>query len=261
MTTWEFPVTGPISLQAQIPAGDIRVVAEPGCETATVSLTGHGRRSEQLISDTEVSFADGTLSVLTPDKIRLIGNASLDLVVHLPEGSSARLRGASADIRCEGEFGDLEARTASGDITAGLVRGSATLNTASGDIQLAEAGGDVSMKTASGDSEVGRAGGELTAESASGDVEAGQVGGSARVRTASGDVRIGSLSAGQGEINTVSGDISVSVPRGVGVYLDLFAMTGDVRSDLAAEEPGTGPELTLNCRSISGDIRVTPVAA
>ena len=239
MSSWEFPVTEPIRLHAQIPAGDIRIIAEPGATVATVSLDGRGRRSEQLIEETEVSFTGGTLSVLTPDKIRLLSNVSLDLVVHLPEGSSAELRAASADIHCEGELSDLEARTASGDITAGTVTGAARLTSASGDVQ------------------VDRASGDLTAESASGDVHAGEVGGSARVRTASGDARIGSVRAGEADVNTVSGDISVAVPAGVGVYLDLSSMTGDVRSDLAAAEVSNGAELTVSCRSISGDIRVS----
>ena len=170
MSSWEFPVTEPIRLHVQIPAGDIRVIAEPGATVATVSLDGSGRRSDQLIEETEVSFTGGTLSVLTPDKIRLLSNVSLDLVVHLPEGSSAELRAASADIRCEGELSDLEARTASGDITAGTVTGAARLTSASGDVRFGAAGGDVSVKTASGDVQVERAGGDLTAESASGDI-------------------------------------------------------------------------------------------
>jgi len=142
MSSWEFPVTEPIRLHAQIPAGDIRVIAEPGTTVATVSLDGRGRRSEQLIEETEVSFTGGTLSVLTPDKIRLLSNVSLDLVVHLPEGSAAELRAASADIRCEGELSDLEARTASGDITAGPVTGAARLTSASGDVRF---GADVTV--------------------------------------------------------------------------------------------------------------------
>ncbi len=257
MSSWEFPVTEPIRLNAQIPAGDIRVVAEPGATVATVSLDGRGRRSDQLIDETEVSFTGGTLSVLTPDKIRLLSNVSLDLVVHLPEGSSAELRAASADIRTEGELSELEVRTASGDITAAAVTGTARLTSASGDVRFAGAGGDVSVKTASGDVEVGHAGGDLSAESASGDVEAGQVGGSVRVRTASGDARIGSVAQGEAEVSTVSGDISVAVPAGVGVYLDLSSMTGDVRSDLAAAEASNGAQLSLSCRSVSGDIRVS----
>jgi len=311
MSSWEFPVTEPIRLHVQIPAGDIRVVAEPDATVATVSLEGRGRRSEQLIEETEVSFTGGTLSVLTPDKIRLLSNVSLDLVVHLPEGSSAELRAASADIRCEGELSELEARTASGDITAGTVTGAAQLTSASGDVRFGAAGGDVSVKTASGDVQVDRADGDLTAESASGDitagtvtgaaqltsasgdvrfgaaggdvsvktasgdvqvdradgdltaesasgdVHAGEIGGSARVRTASGDARIGSVRAGEADVNTVSGDISVAVPAGVGVYLDLSSMTGDVRSDLAPAEVSNSAELTVSCRSISGDIRIS----
>jgi len=55
----------------------------------------------------------------------------------------------------------------------------------------------------------------------------------------------------------VSGDVSIAVPGGVGVYLDLSAMTGDVRSDLAPADSDGDAELSLHCRSISGDVHVT----
>lgn len=166
------------------------------------------------------------------------------------------LHAASADVRCSGEFGSLDIRTASGDVTAQQAAGPVSISTASGDIRLDEAAGEVRLNTASGDASVRRARGDVTVNSASGDLLIGRAEGSAKVRSASGDVRIECMTAGRGEVTTVSGDVSVAVPAGVGVYLDLSAMTGDVRSDLAPADSDGDAELSLHCRSISGDVHV-----
>lgn len=258
MTTWEFPASDPIILEATLPSGGITVIAEP-VTTATVSLTPSrsGKRSEELIASTTVEFDAGRLTVTVPDRLRLLSSTSLDLTVHLPSGSSCQLKTASADIRCTGEIGSLDARTASGDVTADQVTGSASVNTASGDVQLDDAAATVQVNTASGDTEIGRAGDEVTVNSASGDLRIRRAEGSAKARSASGDVRIDSISAGRGEINTVSGDITIAVPAGIGVYLDLSALSGDVRSDLEPAGSDGDASLSLKCRSVSGDVRVT----
>ncbi len=260
MTTWEFPAPKPISLEAKLPAGRVTVRAEP-VTTATVTLTSRsGRRGEDLIAATTVEFDAGALTVQVPDRVRLLSSTPLDLVVQLPSASSCTLKAASADIRCSGELGSLDARTASGDITAELVTGRASINTASGDIELDEAGDTLRVTTASGDTRIGRAGGEVTANSASGDLAIGIAAGSAKIRSASGDVRIDCITAGRGDVNTVSGDVSIAVPAGIGVYLDLSAMTGEVRSDLEPADSDGDATLSLHCRSISGDVRIARAA-
>jgi DUF4097 and DUF4098 domain-containing protein YvlB len=258
MTTWEFPVSDPIILEATLPSGSIKVIAGP-VTTATVSLTPSrsGKRGEELIASTTVEFDAGRLTVTVPDRLRLLSSTSLDLTVHLPSGSSCQLKTASADISCTGELGSLDARTASGDVTADQVTGSASINSASGDVRLDDAAAMVQVNTASGDTEIGRAGHDVTVNSASGDLRIRRAEGSASARSASGDVRIDSISAGRGEINTVSGDITIAVPAGIGVYLDLSALSGDVRSDLEPAGSDGDATLSLKCRSVSGDVRVT----
>jgi DUF4097 and DUF4098 domain-containing protein YvlB len=256
MTNWEFPVSGPITLEARLPAGDIQVTATD-TELVTVSLRSGSKRGEQLIGETEVTFDTGTLTVSVPERIRLLSSTSLDLVVQLPTGSKARIRTASADVRCHGELGGLEVKSASGEVHAELVTGPAKVDTASGDIELGDVTGDVRVTTASGDASVEHAGGMLTMNSASGALRTLRADSSAAARSASGDVQIASMASGRADLSTVSGDIKVAVQPGIGVYLDLFAMSGDVRSDLDAGGAEGDAALTLHCRSISGDVHVT----
>ncbi len=260
MTTWEFPATEPITLEARLPSGSITVRAEP-TSAAIVSLTSRsGKRGEDLIAATTVGYEAGTLTVHVPDRVRLLSSTSLDLVVQLPPGSSCVLNAASADIRCSGGLGSLDARTASGDVTAEQVAGQASITTASGDVRLDDGGGDVRVSTASGDVGIDCAHGETAVTCASGDLTIGRAEGSVKARTASGDVRVDHIAAGRGEVTTVSGDVSIAVPAGVGVYLDLSALTGDVRSDLEPADGDGDAELSLHCRSVSGDVHVSRAA-
>jgi DUF4097 and DUF4098 domain-containing protein YvlB len=261
MTTWEFPAPDPINLEAKLPAGSVTVSAEQ-ITTAMVSLTParSDKRGEELIAATTVEFDAGTLTVSVPDRVRLLGSTPLNLTVRLPRASSCQLKTASADIRCSGEIGSLDASTASGDVTVEQVAGLARISTASGDVRLDGAAAAAEVSTVSGDADIVRAGGDVTVTSVSGDVSVGRADGSAKVRSASGDVRIDCIKAGRGEANTVSGDISIAVPAGIGVYLDLSAIAGDVRSDLEPAGSDGAADLSLHCRSVSGDVRVARAA-
>ena len=101
---------------------------------------------------------------------------------------------------------------------------------------------------------------EAEVESASGDVQIGQVSGGVVVRTASGDVQIEAASGHRTDINAASGDISVGVAPGIGVYLELSSLSGTVSSEFEPSEQTEGPDMTLQCRTISGDVRISRAA-
>jgi len=236
MPTWEFPGHDPVDLRVRIPAGDIAVSAA-ATQATTVALDG----SDRTLAATRVQFEDGTLSIIVPDQSGLFSDGSVDVVVELPEGSSCRVHTASADVRCTGELAALDVHTASGDVSAERVSGHARVDTASGDVSLGTAA-------------------EAEVESASGDVRIGQVSGGVAVRTASGDVQIEAASGPRTDVNAASGDISVGVAPGIGVYLELSSLSGTVSSELEPGEESGGTDMTLQCRTISGDVRVSRAA-
>ena len=115
MASWEFAAAGPIAVDIELPAGTINVTARP-TTTVTVSLRASGHAGEQLLAETEVGFKNETLRVHVPKRSSIRGNASLDLDVEVPEGSSAMVSAASADVTLDGQFGQVRGTTASGDI-------------------------------------------------------------------------------------------------------------------------------------------------
>jgi hypothetical protein len=242
MTHWEFAASDPVDLQIRMSSGSVTVLGAP-TQTATVTIEGDGpgSRSEQTVAETRVEFDQGALSVIAPQHSRWGRDVSLDITVKIPEGSSCQARTASADVRCTGPLGAIEIHTASGDVSAEQVSGLARAVTASGDVHIGEAA-------------------EVNAESASGDVRITRATGPVTVRTASGDVDIAETSGGRAEVTSASGDISVAVTPGIGVYLDLSTLSGTVSSELEPAEEGSGAELTVHCRTLSGDVRVIRAA-
>jgi hypothetical protein len=236
MPSWEYPALEPVSLQVRIPAGDIIVVAA-ATQTATVTLDG----SDRTLAATSVEFEDGTLSIIVSGQSGLGRDGSVDAVVELPEGSSCRVATASAAFRGTGQLGALDIHSASGDVSAERVSGKVRIDTASGDVSVDRAA-------------------EADAETASGDVRIGQVSGDVTVRTASGDVQIEAASGPRVDVKAASGDISVGVAPGTGVYLELSSLSGTVSSELEPGEETEKADMTVFCRTISGDVRVSRAA-
>ncbi len=261
MATWEFPGSAPIEMYISIAEGNVEVSAEP-TDVTTVRLepSRAGRRGEEIIDQFHVAFADGRLEITGPKHFGLRRGSGVDVTVAAPARSQCTLSTASADATCLGELGELSARTASGDFRAAAVSGPAVVKTASGDVWLDEVTQDARLDTASGDIRLERAGSDVVASTASGDLMVGTAAGSVTARTASGDVRIDSVAVGETSVTTVSGDITVGVAAGTGVYLNLSALTGRISSQLEeADEDGAGA-LTLQCKTVSGDVSVVRAA-
>jgi DUF4097 and DUF4098 domain-containing protein YvlB len=265
MTNWEFSCPQPASiLVTPWPAGSV-AISGADTDVMTVQVVPTRRGSEELLDLVRVTFDDGRLVVNGPRLTTFMRRAGLDLTIKAPAGSSCDIHTAAADVSCVGELGALSVNTASGDVTAAAVGGKLAVKSASGDIFVDQAQDDARVDSVSGDVHLGYVRGDLEAKATSGDLTIGDVGGSLAANTVSGDVDIKSISSGRANIEALSGDITVAVARGIGVYLDLSTMSGDVRNELdeadEADQDGGGDAeqaaaLELRCRTISGDIRV-----
>jgi DUF4097 and DUF4098 domain-containing protein YvlB len=260
MTNWEFPCAQPATiLVTPWPSGSVAI---SGAETdvITVRVVPTRRGGEEALDQVRVSFDDGRLVVNGPRLTTFLRRSGLDLTITAPARSDCDVHTASADVSCVGEVGSLSVNTASGDVTAASVGGRLAVKSASGDIYVDRTAADARINSVSGDVQLGHVGGDLEVKATSGDVTVGDAGGSVDANTVSGDVDIKNISAGRADIEALSGDLSVAVARGIGVYLDLSTMSGDVRNELDETDEGDaadqGAALELRCRTISGDIRV-----
>jgi hypothetical protein len=262
----EFACSGPITVDLRIGGGSVELYAEPR-ETAVVEVAPYDRGdpSRDAAAQTQIEFANDHLLIAAPESTGWLLRRSprLQVMVRVPSGSTGRLRVASADVSGHGEWAQVKLNTAAGDAYFERVHGDLTVNTASGDVRTLVVGGRLTVRTASGDASAQRVGGAADITSASGDLQIDEADADVSAKTASGNVRIGATRQGTLRMNTVSGDISIGVIAGTGVWLDLNTLSGKTRSDLNMGARGGGggdapPEhtLTLQVRTVSGDIEI-----
>lgn len=262
----EFPCDGPVQVDLRQGNGTCELRAEPR-DTATVEVEPYDNTEagRQAARDTRVELSGDTLVVAAPEGGGWLFRRTprLRITVAVPNGSSGRLRVASADLSCRGEWRDIKINTASGDVDVERTTGDLTVNTASGDVRAGHVGGRLTVNSASGDVSASRVDGAVEVKGASADVEVDDLRGDLRSHTASGDVRVGTASRGSITVNSASGDVSIGVTSGTGVWLDLNTFSGRTSSDLtlSGDAPPADHQLTIQVRTMSGDIDVHRVPA
>jgi hypothetical protein len=266
---YKFGCTDPITVDLRLGGGSCEIRAEER-DTATVEIEPYddSDAARDAARDTRVELSGDTLVISAPETGGWLFRRAprLRVTATVPTGSSGRLRAASADLTCHGEWGQIKLNTASGDVFAERVTGDLSVNSASGDVRAGQVDGRLTVNTASGDVSANRVLGSVDVKGATGDVEIDELGGDLRCSTASGDVRIGSVRQGTISVNSASGDVSLRIVAGTTVWLDLNTLSGRTTSDLdvGAQSPPTGHDLSVQVRTMSGDIdihRVTPAPA
>lgn len=263
---YEFPCDSQITAVVRVGGGSVEIVAEERASaTVDVRPFDDSESARETAAHTRVEMHQNRLLVEAPEASGWIFRRSprLRVDIRLPLDSSVQLKVASADISCHGRYEGVAVNSASGDVYVEQVTGDVSANTASGDVRIVEAGGSVRVNAASGDFAAQAVRGPVVAHSASGDVEIDEAAADIRATTASGNVRIGSTRRGTTRINSASGDVSIGVAAGTGVWLDLTTISGSTRSDLAVSDQPTAGEqhqLNLEVRTMSGDIDVHRVS-
>ena len=303
MKNYSFETPGRLHLRVENKCGDVYLIARPGT-TTDVEVTSGGGNGDELEEGTRVEHRQAgggpghaggerghTVVVDVPAPGRLLRsmgawNGWVALRVELPEGADVEVSVAAGDITAEGAFGqarlssasgdisvgrvdgDFRANTASGDVSASAVGGKTEVTTASGSVTLEVAQGPSRIRTASGDVVIKGGGGHVSAQSASGDVRIGEVLNGCQVQTASGDQELERAVSGKARLETMSGDLTVRVPKGTAVSVELETVTGSLSSEieLSAERPGdqSGAAneeegrsfLEVNARTVTGDVEI-----
>ena len=252
----------PRTIEVHDPAGSVTVEAVEGTEELLLRIEPLDQTAVELLDQVQLVVTDSRVRVTVPQR-RLLRAPSFAIAVTTPPDAPVRVAVGSADVQLRGRLSraeltaasgdvsveqcaELEARAASGDVRIRAVHGLATIGTAAGDVRLESAGGAVQVRTASGDVQVGELGGDLTATTASGNVSVD--------RAARSTVRL----------RTVSGDATVGVAPGLRLWLDLQSVSGRLDSELDddpdAGGAGTGAQLAVLLRSVSGNLRIRRAA-
>lgn len=275
-----FETPQPISVVLELRVADVRVAAGERTDMIVQVRPSDSSRRDDVTAaeDTRVEYADGTLRVKAPRRLRELSpfgdGGSLDVDIELPAGSDLSGHTAAGGFRCTGALGRCELKSSAGTIsldraarvklsTAGDIRlervaGDAELATATGDVRAGEIDGSAVVKNANGDVRLGRVGGDLRVKAANGDIEVEHSHGSVSAKTANGHIRVGSIHAGSLVAQTATGHIEVGIADGAAAWLDLHTHYGHVHNGLdATEGPGSaGEQVEVRATTGFGDITI-----
>lgn len=250
--------TAPVTLSLRLHRGTAQVTA---ADVDHISVEVVERGGADAADRFTIALDGDTLVVHRPESrgwSRRHG-PKVDVTVRLPADSSVSARCAAADLHFTGRYATVHADCAAGEISVDDVTGDASLRTASGSISTRTVGGSLRLQSTSGDLRIGDVTRDVTARTASGSIAIGTVGGATLAETASGEIVVGSVARGSSRFTSASGDITVGVAAGTGVWLDLDTASGRTATDLAMDVPapvGEAPALELRVRTSSGNIDV-----
>lgn len=119
-----------------------------------------------------------------------------DVNVKLPNNTKLEVSSVSGDVKIEGIKSEFEIRTTAGDVELKETCGTAAINTISGNIEGRGLDGNFLMKSQSG------------------------------------DIDLAFDSSNQGEFETTSGDITITLPKDANLVLEVTSEYGDIKLDI-----------------------------
>ena len=247
-----FVVSGRPRVEIKLYSGDVRIIENAGSEIA-VTLDGAEKWLQRISVD---QLGDDTVRVEAQGRFGF--GSGVDALVAVPAGSNASLMVGSSDVVIDVELGDLGVGVGSGDVRAGSIRGNAEVKAGAGDVHIDEVRGDLDASVGSGDIRVRQVLGDGRVKGASGDILLEKVAGRVDGSTAAGDITIRSFDGGDLRLNALSGDVTVGIPAGRTLTVELQTMTGDVVNELATSTGERTGKASLRIKTLSGDIRLKP---
>jgi hypothetical protein len=212
----------------------------------------------EAVRQTRIDLTGNRLVVRTPGTVPF-RTVPLSIKVTAPTESQVNVRTGAGAVRITGAASRLQIQSGAGSVSAERAHGSATVRTGSGQVQLGAMTSGVQARSGSGDVEIASVEAPSSIVTGSGNVWLGTVSGDVLVRSGSGDLTVADAAAGQAELITGSGELQVSISRGVAAEVDLTSSTGLARSDLpvAEEAPSAQPGLRIYGRTGNGDALLT----
>lgn len=221
-------------------SGDVRfVTGDAGSVRVSIDGSGADRIRIEQVGDTVI---------VESEKGRGLSLRKADVDVAVPAGADIDVQVTAGDVSCNVDIGVASIATTAGDVRLRRCR-SAQLKTASGDVTVAGVAHDLDVAATSGDISVGSAGGALAA------------------RTASGDIAVADYRGDRCNLQSMAGDVSIGIPSGRTLHVDIQTLSGSIRNDLSRRDGGVGEsaeggtaalEVMLTIKTLSGDVTLRP---
>lgn len=230
--TTRYPLPGHVRIRLNSRSGAVDVV----CEAR---------------SDLEVEDAVGRrISVeLVEQQVTVSGRGSSRLAIRCPAGTDLVIGSLSGSIEVRGRAGSVVVSSASGGISLDEAL-SADLRTMSGRIAIRSVTGQLRAKSASGSASADHAG-RADIATVSGSVNLVDVKGEIRVHSVSGDVEVAGAGRDPVTVKTMSGGVTIRLPKEARPNPRFRHMSGHPRCDLV-----TGTDCEVAVSTMSGRVEV-----
>ncbi|BDH03259.1 DUF4097 family beta strand repeat-containing protein [Streptomyces seoulensis] len=249
----DFETPEPIAVTAHVGAGSLRFAASDRTDTVVEVLPRDPKRDKDVraAEQTEVTFAAGTLTVRTRERLLIGPSGLVDVTVCLPVGSSAEVTGSWTQVLGEGRLGEVRVKSSTGDVrldstgplkltvshgsvTVDRVEGAAEITTSSGSVRVGTIDGPAVLKNTNGTTVLAAVTGELRVNGANGGIDIGRAEASVDGATSNGPLRIAEVARGEVRLQTSNGSIEIGVREGTAAWLDVSSTHGQVRNALAS---------------------------
>ena len=286
-------VTGPVNLQIESGAGNIRVFTRSSNE---IHVIGRIRANSWFHSGDEdvqklernppIQQSGNDIRIGHIDDPELRRHLTVSYEVAVPENTQLRSSNGSGNQDISEISGPVEASTGSGGIKISAVRSSVRAHSGSGDIEISKVAGSVLARAGSGsiratevaggfDGQTGSgnlnleqsAPGSVRAETGSGSLELHNLHGSLRAQTGSGTIQADGEATGAWFLRTGSGSVELRIPQDASFDLDAHTGAGSIRlnhpvtvagsigkKDIHGKVRGGGVPIEVNTGS--GSIRI-----
>ena len=221
-----------------------------------INMDGISRAMKSVGEKLKLMFAEGV-------KIN-VGKTWGSVTIQVPENAvpHVKLLTTSGDIDVQDvALADLSVTSTSGDVDIDLDEdqylGRVEVRTTSGDIEICAYADCMMVTSTSGDVDIEGCTGEVTANTISGDIDVRADVKSATFKAISGDVDLAFESDAIRDVrgSTISGDIDIDLPEGIGVIaIQTQTRSGDVTT--RCHTTGVGPTVSGSVSSMSGDITI-----
>jgi hypothetical protein len=255
-----FEASGPLNARVTTSSGDVTIGASES-NAIEVTLSVKDASYQRMLDDAVIEFDPRRNSLEVRTRTHENFNAMRGFKAAIRHSSWFEFGGSDPDVHIAlPEGSSVEVTTASGDTEIIGVLAKANVTSASGNVSVADEVGVLEMKTASGDVTTATVRESLICHSASGDVRCDGAGTKTKIRTASGSVRLAVDVPSDISVRTVSGNVAVTVARGLEVDVDATSISGRLSSTMPLDGSSEGsPQdaVSISARTVSGDVKVS----
>jgi len=237
-------------IEIDVLSGTVTIVAGSDGLVKVTGTLGDGVESLEIDGDEDGVY----IEVEYDEDFHGKQQVSTDLTIRVPKGAMLSVETVSASISVDGVTGGLDLESVSGKVDVATMPAALDVETVSGNISVKSAPADSDVSSVSGLIEIRAAGGSIDVENVSGKtVIHGGVIDDGDLESVSGDITCHAIPGPDGslDIETMSGVITLVIDSTLTASFDLSTFSGSIQNQIGPEPTRTskytpGKELYFN---------------